>query len=498
MILFHILTIIFLVRGKKKGTIRGAVAFLILSAICDAALFVGLNNDPKQQGVVGVAIAFLVIDALLLIWMISVKGSLKKKEQIQQVKEEKTREEIQQSNRNDKILKYYDSCREHTLVPGVPGFEDGILLIAKNMSLADNRETALQLYDEGKKLFISRASGNLLNRVMQQRKKIEAENTENEELAKISGKEKYLLLAEALQEDLDELVKGTRQLQAFVDKGPGQVSYHEKSWGIAGGIASGIAGPAAGLIAASETIKENERRKADADATNRMLKESWQNIADNIGNHKREDNCIASIISKLVAGVEELLIDDADPEAKLALLKCDAKVSKIGEALENGGQTMTVNVSISPAKPLKVLNSDAFMDGALLIRCLKNGEQYGKGFIMPEGYVSTLPDRQVTSDATYSKEYIYDLSKSSLRGSHSIAMVAEAGKHFSPEDHYSFTFEPVTLWLTEKKIFKGRITYSDEIADTAFRFIQTSIEKRGGIKKAILAQYRKKHAVAGN
>ena len=249
---------------------------------------------------------------------------------------------------------------------------------------------------------------------------------ETEELLKLVGVQKYLYAINNRRNIIKQEIKSieNRQLmKEYIRLNPKEGK--KQSWGVAGGVASAIAGPGVGAVAALNTIEKNKA----IDKFEQDMAERNQSVRTETADMKSPLERQLSILDKKEENINKKLCDTDNTDLYFGYYSFSVEQ----ETIQKDG-TLQVEISAQRAMPFKLGSMEIDVDGALVIRVLRDNNEIGTGYLLGDGFRDEDPVRGFSS----SKKYVVDI------------IPENESYRFMPNEPYRYSIEPVHMWMIEK------------------------------------------------
>lgn len=412
--------------NKEQQQIKGhrRKVLIINSAI---VLFSGLilAIGGLQVGFIPIGILGLVGSVVQLIY--GIKQNKEVKNGFIRQREEAMRK-AQSAQYDDLAQKLYKKCRENGITQDdVYNGTKAFMLIAGCFSI-QNRNEAAECYSRGKEL-AGKEDIAIYNKNRQNEINIAFESYNN---AQIIGKDKYL---QRFYKELNEInrQKGINQAQQILNDSIKLLrpTYHDPA--IAGGLMDGLFGTGAGVYTAMNVQNSNvqsqmahQQRQLECAVKDSEIRQAQGRL------RIEEDNLMRKYKYRQIV---DKLVDCSNPEVKFKMLDISKLKCEVTDY-----KNIVVTGEVKLKCQLKILNSDAALDGSLLIKVFNSKKEIvGVGYYCAGGFGETNLKTVGFNDT---------LENRNSRKINTMCYI-ENTNLVNKNETYSAIAEPYRLWLIE-------------------------------------------------
>ena len=361
---------------------------------------------------------------------IDTKVKERQKEKLEKFENEQ-RKIKSEKERKEKIVSFFEECQQRKIDETD---EASIRIIAQKYGFLDSSKI-MEFYSEAKQLFEEKKNE---EEAKQKRRDREVQREKERQWAlafkdsivksKIVGTDKYI-------NGHDEKIK---MLEARAKLGVTISNYgsamqsttaQKQDWAIAGGIASGLAGAGAGVATALDV----QRKNIEAEIEAKNIREQGRYIsglADSdvitsfSGDAKRELNYILHGIDAM----KNKLVDTSATEDKFKYLDVTVTDNRVLSEYY-----MEFELKHSVDSDLKIVNSNAILDGSVKIVLSNDGEIIGEGVYCAPGFGEL------------------DISKIGFNVDKVGYVICKCNKNmYNTYNNLVYRVEPIKLWTIEK------------------------------------------------
>ena len=202
------------------------------------------------------------------------------------------------------------------------------------------------------------------------------------------------------------------------------------------GIANGIVGPGAAIATAYDIEKKNIESEKNVESIRKSGRKLY-NESINIQNN------LPSVLAneeKMLNYIEDRLYDDRNQTNKLELLNINNIKYEI-----NDGFNFVIKFNYNLTKPVKIINSDAILDGTLEINVYDiENELVATGLYNADGF------KYFDLNYSGSKKFDFDSTGFNGRKNVSCKCISKDYKKIDKDIKYNIEIKPYYLWIIEK------------------------------------------------
>ena len=397
------------------------MARITIVVACTA--FIGLlGYGSGDEVIIGAFWVFAIVSALCIPYYLKDE---------KRIKEENKRKELAVENERKEIfISLFLDCKQRAVDENDL---NSIGLIAKNHGIT---EDFLDAYNKGKQYYEEKLIEQ--KRLQEKETKEELERLNNrynekyddiKKQSEVVGFEKYFIKHEERMKDLEARANLGKSISNY-GNALQSTTAQKQDWAIAGGIASGLAGGGAGVATALDVQRKNAQAEIDASNTRAegryVSSLAYSGVISSITAEGRKE--LEEYLTKCDR-MKRRLVDDSCKEDKFNYLNISVEDKKI---LTDEYVELKLKYSVNDG--LKIINSDAILDGSVKISLLHNGDVIGQGFYCAPGFDELSIDK-IGFDSDESGTVICKCISSQ--------------SNFADFDDWEYKIEPIKLWALE-------------------------------------------------
>lgn len=336
---------------------------------------------------------------------------------------EEAMRKAQSAQYDDLAQKLYKKCREKGITQDdVYDGTDAFMLIAGSFGLR-NRNEAAEYFNRGKEL-VGKENIAIYREKRNKEKQI-ADGQYND--AKIIGKDKYL----SNKKELYRQTVGAIDLCKSIlnSKNPTAPIQHDSA--IVGGLMEGLFGTGAGIYAAANIHNSNVESQIAYQKRLEQLSQSKASASQGLS----EFTSLEQELRQQIEEIENKLLDDSNIEEKYKMLSVTKLKCKVTD-FKNIEVTGEVKLKSQP----KLLDSDAALDGSLLIKVFNSKKEIvGVGYYCAGGFGETNLKTVGFNDTLENKNSLKIYTMCYIENTSLV----------NKNETYTAKAEPYRLWLIE-------------------------------------------------
>lgn len=399
--------------NNKLKIIGGVVCFVILAMFC-------YGSDGEVGGHIFLGLAILY--ALCIPRAINMD---------KYEKEENERKALVLENeQKEKFISLYLDCKQRAVDENDL---NSIELIAKNHGFIDS---SFDAYNKGKQYHEEKLIEQKRLQEKEEKEKLERLNDrynkkydDIKKQSEIVGHEKYFSGYAERMKDLEARANLGKAISNY-GNALQSTTAQKQDWAIAGGIASGLAGGGAGVATALDVQRKNAQAEIDASnarADGRYISSlAHSGVISSITVEGRKE--LEEYLTKCDR-MKRRLVDDSCKEDKFNYLNISVEDKNI---LTDEYVELKLKYSVNDG--LKIINSNAILDGSVKISLLHNGDVIGQGFYCAPGFDELSIDK---------------IGFDSDENGTAICKCISSQSKFSDFDDWEYKIEPIKLWALE-------------------------------------------------
>lgn len=310
---------------------------------------------------------------------------------------------------------------------------NSIELIAKNHGFIDS---SFDAYNKGKQYHEEKLIEQKRLQEKEEKEKLERLNDrynkkydDIKKQSEIVGHEKYFSGYAERMKDLEARANLGKAISNY-GNALQSTTAQKQDWAIAGGIASGLAGGGAGVATALDVQRKNAQAEIDASnarADGRYISSlAHSGVISSITVEGRKE--LEEYLTKCDR-MKRRLVDDSCKEDKFNYLNISVEDKNI---LTDEYVELKLKYSVNDG--LKIINSNAILDGSVKISLLHNGDVIGQGFYCAPGFDELSIDK---------------IGFDSDENGTAICKCISSQSKFSDFDDWEYKIEPIKLWALE-------------------------------------------------